>query len=139
MKSVSRWAPRRRLARGFGIPEALVAMLIAGGITAVFYETVSTGSLLRRTTETRAALALQAFLILDRVGQEIPLRSGLDQRGRTDGMIWRVVVTDSAPVGSVATPLADPSLLHVYVSVSLADGDAPTFEFHAARYRETPL
>ncbi|MEM7497495.1 MAG: hypothetical protein AAF371_05820 [Pseudomonadota bacterium] len=130
---------RRWAERGFGIPEALVAMLIAAGITAAFYDTVSTGSLLRRTTETRAALALQAYLLLDAVGGEFPLRQGLDRRGERDGLAWRIIVTDSAPMGATATLLDDPALLHIYVSVAPADGRALPYELHAARYRETPL
>ncbi|MEL6480728.1 MAG: hypothetical protein AAFQ75_04695, partial [Pseudomonadota bacterium] len=92
-----RIASRRQLGRGFGLPEALVAMLIAALITAAFYDSVSTGSLLRRTTDTRAALALEAYLLLDTVGDTLPIRSGFDRRGERDGLSWRILITETPP------------------------------------------
>ncbi|MEL6575465.1 MAG: hypothetical protein AAFQ81_06190 [Pseudomonadota bacterium] len=134
-----RIASRRRLGRGFGLPEALVAMLIAALITAAFYDSVSTGSLLRRNTDTRAALALEAYLLLDTVGDTLPIRSGFDRRGERDGLSWRILITETPPEGSAATALDDRTLLHIYIAVAPADGRAPPFELHAARYRESPI
>lgn len=115
-----------------------MAMLIAAGAVATFYNTVSTGTLLRRSTETRATLALEAFLLLDRVGAGLPLREGLDQRGRANGLEWRVLVTGQAPQGA-GLSLADPGLLHVYVSVFPPGRPDLAYELHAARYRDRPL
>jgi len=131
---------RRGLSRGFGLAEALVALLIAGGVLAAFYDAVSVGTTLRNTLDRRSQLALEAFALLDTFEDERPLRPGLDERGRTNGLDWRVTVTTDAPQGFLAPAGSTPgALLHVYVSVAPPDRPDLAFRLHALRYRERPI
>lgn len=125
----------RAFGRGFGIPEALVALVIAGGAIAAFYNAVATGSMLDRRSDARAAAALEAYLLLDGFGTRFPLREGLDERGRTRGLDWRITVSSAPPAGAEGGLLADEDLLHIRIGVHETAAPERAFLLHAVRSR----
>ncbi|MEM9148336.1 MAG: hypothetical protein AAGC57_19395 [Pseudomonadota bacterium] len=135
-----RTARRIVLDRGFGLAEALVALLIAGGTLVAFYDAVSVGTTLQSSADRRAQMALEAFLLLDTVGVERPLRAGFEGRGRRGGYDWRVLVSGSAPEGFSGPGGGDAeTLLHIYVRVEPVGKPELAYLLHALRYRERPL
>lgn len=131
---------RGRGSRGFGLAEALVALVIAGGVLTAFYDAVSVGTALRSTVDRRAAQALQAYLLLDRLDREPALLNGFAERRSADGLSWDIRVTDQPPVGFLRpAALESGVLLHVHIAVAPVGRDDLVYRLHALRYQETPF
>lgn len=129
---------RRRLnTHGFTLLESLVALAIATVVINGFYGALSTGTLLQGRADLQAERMLVAAGVLDRVGIDLPLRSGTVLSDTTRGHAWELIVTPQPPVDMAAA--AQPGLLFVSVAVSDPDGTSDPVVLRAIRYAESPL
>ncbi|MEL6170138.1 MAG: prepilin-type N-terminal cleavage/methylation domain-containing protein [Pseudomonadota bacterium] len=129
----------RRRVRGFTLLETLVALGIAALALQGFYSALSTGSLLDARADRQAEKVLAATSILDRVGVDIPMRSGTIDNGEIGDLAWRLVI------GTRPTPdmqlgfFREGELMFIAVTVSdTAQGGEPV-TMRAIRYAENPL
>lgn len=87
--------------RGFSLVEALVALVIAGGVVTAYYGAMASSLDLARRSEASAEAAVIAGALLDQIGHEIPLDPG-GYEGRTvAGFGWRLRITVGAGIDAV--------------------------------------
>lgn len=128
-----------RRAKGFTMIETLVALGIAGIVLNGFYLALSTGSLLDRRASEQADKVLVALNVMDRVGVDIPLRSGTVQNGERDGMEWELVIGSTPPRDMQLGPIFQNELLFVSVTVDGKLEGASPVVLRAIRYAQAPL
>lgn len=127
----------RRL-RGFSLLEALVSLAIAGMVLGGFYEALSTGSRLEKRANDQVSQVLIATTVLDRVGVDIPLRSGFSDNGLLNGFDWAVQVGDVPPGDMELGPILPGELLFVAVTVFDPNGGPPVV-LRSIKYAQVPL
>ena len=130
---------RRHRQKGFTLIESLVALAIAAVVINGFYAGLSTGSLLDRRAGLQAEKVFVATNILDQVGIDLPLRAGLSETGRLDGLTWALNISSQAPPDMQLGPTYPGELLFVSVSVRDPNRDDDPIVLRAIRYAQSPL
>lgn len=111
---------------GFTVLEALVALAILTGVTASILLLLSTARSSQLHSRSRLKSALQAETLLNRIGRDIPLKSGSWTGQFADGHQWSIAirpfVDDASPEKPRPHPLYD---VQIRVGASLdANRDA---------------
>ncbi len=130
---------RRGRQRGFTLVEALVSLAIAALTLSGFYQALSTGLFMERRSTIQADQMLVATQIMDRVGVDLALRSGFQDRGIIRDMEWELTISDSGTSDMRLGPVRQNELVFVYVSVTPQNPDGTPLVLRSIRYRETPL
>jgi len=130
---------RRRGQRGFTLVESLVALAIATLAISGFYQALSTGLFMERRSGVQAEQMLVATQIMDRVGADVPLRAGAQDRGITRGMEWELTITETGTADMRIGTIRPNEMFFVYVTVTSGRADGTPLVLRSLRYRETPL
>lgn len=130
---------RRAGHKGFTLIETLVSLAIATLAITGFYQALSTGLFMERRSGMQAEQMLVATQIIDRVGVDLAIRSGLQDNGVIRGMDWTLVVSESGTPDMRLGVVQPNELLFVYVTVAPPVDDGRPVTLRAIRYRETPL
>lgn len=130
---------RRGMQRGFTLVESLVSLAIAALAISGFYQALSTGVFMERRSGVQAAQMLVATQVMDRIGVDIALRAGLQDRGVIRDLEWALTVTETGTSDMALGPVQANELLFVYVEVTSPTPGGSPLVLRSIRYRETPL
>jgi prepilin-type N-terminal cleavage/methylation domain-containing protein len=87
----SRLARHHRVQKGFSLIETLVALAIASGVLAAFYQSTAGVLALNERGRQQADLMLVSEAVINKIGTEIALVAGI-RDGRQAGFDWRVEI-----------------------------------------------
>jgi general secretion pathway protein I len=119
----------RRRAKGFTLIESLVALVIAAGVLAAFYQASASALQLRQRGDEMGRAALLAQSLVARLGAGTPIAAGLSE-GRDDGFGWSILIRPAGEVilldqaGRQLSPGTE-NLLHVRVAIARDDANQP--------------
>lgn len=112
---------------GFTVLEALVALAILTGVTASILILLSSLRAAQLNSRLRLASAFQAQTLLNRVGRDIPLESGIRTGTFMDGRKWSIAIQPF--VSDVALERARSHVLYdVRVLVGVTNDSSRDFE-----------
>ncbi|MDX8353210.1 type II secretion system protein [Cognatiyoonia sp. IB215182] len=130
---------RRHGQRGFTLVESLVALAIATLAISGFYQALSTGLFMERRSGVQAEQMLVATQVMDRIGADVPLRAGAQDRGIIRGLEWELTITETGTADMRIGTTRPNEMFFVYVTVNSGLADGTPLVLRSLRYRETPL